>query len=262
MHVFRLQQNQMPALSNVIPPTAIVIPSRIGSTRLKKKAMAFIGKEPMIVHVWRMACRQNIGPVIVACDDPSIAECIANVGGHYILTDPELTTGSDRVAQAISLWDPERSYDYVINVQGDLPYFSVDLSLLIKPLVKNPNLDMTTFIQPFDAVYRQDMPQVVKVLWDEPSGICKNFTRQCLETDVYHIGLYAFSRKALDRFAQLPMSYREVTEKLEQLRALDAGFNIGGVLLNQETFISVDTQNDLDHARAFLKEHQAETISL
>ena len=104
-----------------MPNPIVLIPARMASTRLPGKPLADIHGEPMIVHVWRSAMEADVGPVLVAADDPAIAEAVRAAGGRAVLTRPDHPSGSDRIFEAIGLADPDGLHDIVVNVQGDLP---------------------------------------------------------------------------------------------------------------------------------------------
>jgi 3-deoxy-manno-octulosonate cytidylyltransferase (CMP-KDO synthetase) len=233
----------------------IIIPARMASTRLPRKMLALIHGIPTIVHVAKRAMAQNIASVVVACDDDEVAEVLKNHDIPSVLTRPEHLTGTDRIAEALMILESGRSVsnvDYVINLQGDLPYFSADLNLLLDPF-QSGNWDMSTFVHPFQGPYQKESPHAVKAILnaEQPYGQCLDFSRHPFETDVYHIGVYAFRKESLIRFYNLPQDIREKEESLEQLRALQAGFRIAGVRLKNENFISIDTQDDLDYASSF-----------
>ncbi len=99
----------------------VLIPARMASTRLPDKPLALIGGAPMIVQVWRRAVKAGVGEVVVACDGEAIAAAITKAGGKAVLTDPDLPSGSDRIWQALQKIDPQKKYDIVVNVQGDMP---------------------------------------------------------------------------------------------------------------------------------------------
>lgn len=229
----------------------IVIPSRMGSVRLPHKPLAMV-QEPMVVHVWRQACEANFAPVVVACDHPDIARVIQDAGGQAVLTHSQHATGSDRVAEAIDLIDPKGEHDLIINLQGDMVLFpSAILSRIIEPF-EHAEVDMTTFIQP--SAY--GTPSSVRVRVEEvpPASWvrCRDFSRKGYNAAHVHLGVYGFRRQALRRFTQLSQTEHELSESLEQLRALDHHFFIAAVVLDDEKFLSVDTPEDLSNARAYI----------
>jgi 3-deoxy-manno-octulosonate cytidylyltransferase (CMP-KDO synthetase) len=237
--------------------TVVMIPARLRSTRLPNKPLAKIGGVPMIVQVWRRACAANVGPVIVACGEPEIAEAVEAHGGTSVLTDPDLPSGTDRIFQALGRVDPERRFARVINLQGDLPTLDpATIRTVLDPL-DQLGTDMGTLaVATEDPLERAD-PSVVKAIiaFDASHprlGRALYFTRASApsgEGPVYHhIGIYAFRRPVLERFAGLPPSPLEQRERLEQLRALEAGLSIGVALVDTNP-LGVDTPADLERAR-------------
>ncbi len=250
----------------------ILIPARLASVRLPNKPLADMGGEPMIVQVWRRACEANIGRVVVAAAEAEIADAIINAGGEAVLTDPALPSGSDRIHQALQKIDPDQHYQYILNVQGDLPTIEPIALQTVSDLLDDA--DMSTIASKITNPAERDNPNVVKavIAFDKPqssqiksgqiqsgqvqSGKALYFTRATApagDGDLYHhIGLYGFRRTALDAFIKLPPSALEKREKLEQLRALEAGMSIRiGVI--DTVPIGVDTPEDLTHARKMME---------
>jgi 3-deoxy-D-manno-octulosonate cytidylyltransferase len=238
----------------------ILIPARMRSTRLPGKPLAQIGGAPMIVHVWRRACEAGLGPVVVAVDGPDIAAAIERAGGEAILTRPDHVCGSDRISEALEKRDPGRCYDPVINLQGDMPL--VDPALLKKVAgaldegEEDVQADIATLAAPIRDEGQATNPDVVKVVGTPlPSGRLRAlyFTRAVAPWGdgplYHHIGIYAYRRAALDRFTRLPASPLEHRERLEQLRALEAGMRID-VALVDDAVVGVDSPQDLERARA------------
>lgn len=243
------------------PPTVVLIPARLRSERLPNKPLARIGGEPMIVLVWRRAVEAEVGPVYVACAEEAIAEAVEKAGGNAILTDPALPSGTDRIFAALGMIDPERRFQRVINLQGDLPTVHPScLRHVLEPL-ERLGTDMATLVfATHDPRERQD-PNAVKavVSFGEVApelGRALYFTRAATpwgEGPVWHhIGIYAFTRGALERFARLPRAPLETRERLEQLRALEHGMTIGVRLVDLLPF-GVDTPDDLARARSVLE---------
>ncbi|MBV1703354.1 MAG: 3-deoxy-manno-octulosonate cytidylyltransferase [Hyphomicrobiales bacterium] len=234
----------------------LVIPARLAATRLPGKPLAMIGDAPMIVHVWRRAIEAGIGPVLVACDRPAIADVIEAAGGRAVLTDPDLASGGDRVRAALDAVDSGRVHDVVVNVQGDLPTISpAAIRAALLPLA-DPAVDIATIAAEIRRDEERDDPNVVKVVGTAvaPGRLrALYFTRAIAPHGpgplFHHIGLYAFRRAALDRFFGLPPSELERRERLEQLRALEAGMRID-VQLVDEVPLGVDSPADLERARA------------
>jgi 3-deoxy-manno-octulosonate cytidylyltransferase (CMP-KDO synthetase) len=195
--------------------------------------------------------------VIVACGEPEIAEAVEAHGGTSVLTDPDLPSGTDRIFQALGRVDPERRFARVINLQGDLPTLDpATIRTVLDPL-DQLGTDMGTLaVATEDPLERAD-PSVVKAIiaFDASHprlGRALYFTRASApsgEGPVYHhIGIYAFRRPVLERFAGLPPSPLEQRERLEQLRALEAGLSIGVALVDTNP-LGVDTPADLERAR-------------
>jgi 3-deoxy-manno-octulosonate cytidylyltransferase (CMP-KDO synthetase) len=237
----------------------IIIPARMASQRLPRKPLQLIHGDPMIVHVWRRAIEANVGEVVVACDDEAVARVIKDLGGQAVLTDPDLPSGSDRIWAALEHIDPREKYDIVINMQGDLPDLPPKLlQKVLKPL-QNDNVDIGTLGIPFDNDEDRQDPNQVKIILSQSdhksSGRALYFTRANApygaEQAYYHIGIYAYRRPVLAKYISLPVSNLERVEKLEQLRALEAGMRIDVELVDQKP-VGVDTAEDLERARKSL----------
>ncbi|MCB2081053.1 MAG: 3-deoxy-manno-octulosonate cytidylyltransferase [Hyphomicrobiales bacterium] len=239
-----------------------IIPARMASTRLPGKPLATIAGAPMIVHVLRAAERAETGPVYVACAEQEIADAVAAQGGNAVLTCPDHPSGTDRIAEALEKIDPDHHYDVVVNVQGDLPTMSPQIIQdVLRPLV-NPEMDMATLVAPIESAEELHNPNVVKavVSFDEKrdTGRALYFTRAPAPSGEgphwHHIGIYAYRRETLRRFTALPASPLEQQERLEQLRALEAGMVIG-VAISHTVPFGVDTPEDLEKARKLLGEY-------
>ena len=234
----------------------ILIPARMASTRLPGKPLADIAGLPMIVHVLNRALEARLGPVAVACAEPEIAAAIEAAGGTAILTDPALPSGSDRIYQALLALDPQQNHDVIINLQGDLPGISPDfLSAVLSPLT-DPNYDIATLVAPITTAEEAAATSVVKCACafapNQDIAPALYFSRCKVPSGEgplwHHIGIYAYRRAALARFVSLPESPLEAREKLEQLRALEAGLRIGAARVDHAPF-GVDTPADLAYAR-------------
>jgi 3-deoxy-manno-octulosonate cytidylyltransferase (CMP-KDO synthetase) len=239
----------------------VVIPSRLAATRLPNKPLADIHGVPMIVHVWRRAVEAGIGPVVIACGDSAILDAVESAGGRAVLTDPAHPSGSDRVWEAVERVDPAARHDVIVNVQGDLPTLGGEfIRIILDPLRIEDQADIATLVCPIADPARDSGPSVVKavVAWRPEGGIgrCLYFSRVNIPGGsgplLHHIGLYAYRRDALARFVALPPSPLEQREKLEQLRALEAGMRIDAALVATEP-LGVDTPADLEQARRRLQ---------
>ena len=242
----------------------LIVPARMASTRLPGKPLADIGGAPMIVHVWRRALEAEIGPVLVATDEPAIVAAVKAAGGEAVLTRPDHPNGSARIHEALGAVDPQSHYDVVVNVQGDLPTIEPDsIRAAFRPLADEA-VDIGTiaaFItEPADRVNEN----IVKIVGSpKPAGGALSerhlralyFTRATApwgEGPLYHhIGLYAYRRQALERYVRLPPSPLEQRERLEQLRALEAGMRIDVEVVDAVP-LGVDTPADLERARLLL----------
>jgi 3-deoxy-manno-octulosonate cytidylyltransferase (CMP-KDO synthetase) len=236
----------------------VLIPARLAATRLPNKPLADIAGEPMIVHVWRRAMEAGIGPVAIATDSLEIAEAVTRIGGQAVMTRSDHASGSDRIFEAVEKLDPEGRHDVVVNVQGDLP--TVDpaaIAASVAPL-SDPSVDLATLVAVIGREEEKTNPNVVKMVGTQVSPgrfRALYFTRATApygEGPLYHhIGLYAYRRKALQRFVAMTPSPLELREKLEQLRALEAGMRIDAVVVD-DVPLGVDTPHDLDRAREII----------
>jgi 3-deoxy-manno-octulosonate cytidylyltransferase (CMP-KDO synthetase) len=236
----------------------VLIPARMGSTRLPGKALADIAGEPMIVHVMRRAQEAEAGPVVVATDSGAIATAVEKAGGRAVLTRSDHASGSDRVHEAAGIVDPQGKSAIIVNVQGDRPTLNpADIRATLAAL-EDPAVDIATVAAEIrDEAERTD-PNVVKAI-GTPVGPGRlralYFTRATAPTGegplYYHMGLYAYRRTALDRFVALPPSPLEQREKLEQLRALEAGMRIDIAIVDSAP-LDVNTAAELETARQLL----------
>jgi len=244
--------------------TIIVIPSRMASTRLPGKPLADICGLPMIVHVWKRAVESKVGQVLVAAAETKIAEAIRDHGGDAINTDPNLASGTDRIAQALSMRDPQGQFQFVVNVQGDLPTIEpLAIQRCLGGLVNEP-VDISTIAAEITDPADLANPNIVKAI--APLGVhrevayARDFVRLLPAGEPppywHHIGVYAFKREALRRFVTLPLSKLEGERKLEQKRALENGMRIAVVRVDTVP-LGVDTPADLEVARRMLKAHHA-----
>lgn len=242
----------------------ILIPARMQATRLPGKPLADIHGVPMIVHVWRRAMAANTGPVVVATDSLEILQAVVSAGGQAVMTRADHPSGSDRIYEAVSTLDPDRRHDVIVNLQGDLPTLDAHLvTACIAPLLASSDTDIATLAAEIVHDEEKTNPNVVKVVGTPlaaTAGASKvlralYFTRATAPFGAgplyHHIGIYAYRRAALERFVALPPSALEVREKLEQLRALEAGMRIDAAIV-ETVPLGVDTPADLERARGFI----------
>jgi 3-deoxy-manno-octulosonate cytidylyltransferase (CMP-KDO synthetase) len=239
----------------------ILIPARMAATRLPDKPLADINGTPMIVHVLRRALEADIGRAVVATDSPAIADAVAAAGGEAVMTRSDHASGSDRIYEALERLDPGRQVAAVVNVQGDLPTITrSDVRAALAPL-ENDEVDIATIAAEINEPAERTNPHVVKVV-GSPIGPrllrALYFTRATAPSGegplYHHIGLYAYRRAALARFVTLRPSPLEQRERLEQLRALEAGMRIDVAVVDTVP-LGVDTPEDLAKARAMLAGH-------
>ena len=238
--------------------TLVLIPARMAATRLPGKPLLDIGGVPMIVHVLRRAEAAMIGRVAVATDTPEIASVVKSHGGEAIMTRADHPSGSDRSFEALQALDPEGKIEIVVNLQGDFPTISPDNIRDVLPPLADPAVDIATLAAEIHSDEEATNPNVVKAV-GSPIGPRRlralYFTRATAPSGdgprYHHIGLYAYRRAALERFVRLPPSALERQEKLEQLRALEAGMRID-VMIVDTVPRGVDTPADLETARQLL----------
>jgi 3-deoxy-manno-octulosonate cytidylyltransferase (CMP-KDO synthetase) len=243
----------------MLKPALVVIPARMASVRLPDKPLADIHGEAMIVHVWRRAREADIGPVIVAAAEQQIVDAVTAAGGQAVLTDPNHASGSDRVWEAVKYYDPRGDYSKIINLQGDLPTIEPEQIRLALDLLQAETVDISTLAAEITEAYEREEPSVVKAVISMPPGARQGrglyFTRVAAPSGdgplYHHIGIYGYRRAALERFVKLPPGHLESRERLEQLRALEAGMVIQVGLVDRVPF-GVDTPADLDRARKAL----------
>jgi 3-deoxy-manno-octulosonate cytidylyltransferase (CMP-KDO synthetase) len=232
-----------------------VIPARFSSTRLPGKALVEIEGVPMVVRVWRQTARARaLSRVVVATDDERIARAVSAAGGEAMMTSPAHQSGTDRIAE-VAAKVPAAVY---LNVQGDLPFIDpADLDALAAPMRADDDIAMATLATPIVDADEWHNPNVVKVVCDA-RGDALYFSRAPIPWPRdgaapptlarRHIGVYAYRRDFLLRFAQLEPGVLEALEKLEQLRALERGFRIR-VVASVAPSLEVDTAEDLTRAR-------------
>jgi 3-deoxy-manno-octulosonate cytidylyltransferase (CMP-KDO synthetase) len=237
----------------------ILIPARLASSRLPNKPLADIAGEPMIVHVWRRAIESDTAPVVVAAAEREIVDAIETAGGRAILTRPDHRTGSDRIFEAIERLDPDGKHDAVINLQGDMPTLEpASIRTVFEPLA-DQGVDIATLATEIVREDERQDPNVPKVVVGlapgQRIGRALYFSRVTVPGGAgphyFHIGIYGYRRAALARFVELKEGILERRERLEQLRALEAGMRIDVALVDTVP-LGVDTPAHLARAREIL----------
>jgi len=240
------------------PRILVLIPARMAATRLPGKPLLEMAGLPMIVHVLRRAEDARIGRVAVATDTAEIASVVTAHGGEAVMTRPDHPSGSDRIFEALGHLDPDRQTEIVVNLQGDFPTISPDnIHDVLAPLA-DPEVDIATLAAEIHTEEEATNPNVVKAVGTivGPRRLrALYFTRATAPHGdgprYHHIGLYAYRRPALERFVTLPPSPLEQQEKLEQLRALEAGMRIDIGIVDTVPR-GVDTTADLETTRQIL----------
>jgi 3-deoxy-manno-octulosonate cytidylyltransferase (CMP-KDO synthetase) len=243
----------------LVANTLIIIPARMQATRLPGKPMIDIAGSPMIVQVWRRALAADLGRVVVATDSLDVVSAVTAAGGEAVMTRDDHASGSDRIFEAIGKVDPDARADVIVNLQGDLPTLEPHLVAACAAPLAGDGPDIATLAAEITVEEERTNPNVVKVVGSplpEPGRMrALYFTRATAPYGdgplFHHIGIYAYRRAALARFVSLQPSPLEKREKLEQLRALEAGMRID-VSVVDTVPLGVDTPADLDRARLLL----------
>jgi 3-deoxy-manno-octulosonate cytidylyltransferase (CMP-KDO synthetase) len=213
----------------------------------------------MIAHVIDRAREAGIGPVAVAAGEPEIVEAARAAGAAAVLVADDVPSGTDRVQRAMAVLDPEGRHDVVVNLQGDFPTIAPEtLRAVLEPLA-DPAIDIGTLVCPIADETEANTPSFVKAAcaFEGTARVAPTlyFSRLPIPWGEgprwHHLGVYAYRRAALDRFVALPASPLEMREKLEQLRALEAGMRIAASRVDHGPF-GVDTPHDLERARSLL----------
>ena len=247
--------------------TVAILPARYGSTRFPGKALALLCGKPMIQHVYERTCQASlVDQVLVATDDKRIYDVITAQGGIAVMTSPDHETGTDRLAEVAAKLDA----DVIVNVQGDEPLIDpAVIDLALRPFQEQSGVMMSTLDAPITSIDDYFSPNVVKVVTDLQGNAlyfsrapiplvrdCTALTQAAIDDGTIkanrHIGLYAFQRQCLLRYAALAQTPLETTEKLEQLRALENGIAIR-VLMTDHVAVGVDTPEDLQRAEALMQ---------
>lgn len=234
----------------------VVIPSRYGSSRLPGKPLREIAGKPMIAHVLDRAAEAGAAEVLVATDDERIASVVTGLGAEAVLTDPDHTSGTDRIAEVAARrgWS---AGDIVVNLQGDEPGLPGEhVRAVAASLAANPWASIATLATPIVEPGRADDPNCVKVVVAS-SGKALLFSRAPIPHNaaryLRHIGLYAYRVGVLARLAASPAPDIEKRESLEQLRALDLGLDIHVTIVTKAPPDGVDTESDLERIERYLR---------
>lgn len=236
----------------------VLIPARMASTRLPGKVLADIAGLPMVVQVAKRAQEADLGRVVVATDSHEVLKAVQAHGFEAVITGADHQSGSDRIYEALQLLDPQGDVEIVVNVQGDLPTIEAKTVRAALEALQMPQTDIATLAVEITDEEEKTNPHVVKVVG---SPMAENRLRALYFTRAtapygdgplyHHIGLYAYRRDALSRFVGLGPSPLERREKLEQLRALEAGMRIDVAIVDSIP-LGVDTPADLEQARKML----------
>ncbi|MEE2952817.1 MAG: 3-deoxy-manno-octulosonate cytidylyltransferase [Pseudomonadota bacterium] len=237
----------------------VLIPARIGSTRLPRKALAPIAGRPMIVCVAERAAAAAIGRVAVATDSNEIAEAVSKAGYEAVMTSDAHQSGSDRIHEALGKLDPGGAVETIVNLQGDLPTIEPDAVHQVLRPFEDPACDIATLGVEIADESEKSNPNVVKIV-GSPIGETRlralYFTRATAPYGegplFHHVGIYAYRRQSLERFVSMPPSVLETRERLEQLRALEAGMRIDAEIVSTVP-LGVDAPEDLEKARRILE---------
>ena len=242
-----------------------VIPARFASKRLPGKPLLLIDNKPMIQHVWERASQcSNLDELIVATDDGRIYDKVTEFGGKAVLTSSELKSGSDRAAEAVK----EMTADVVINIQGDEPFIEPELIDNLVEMFADGDRVMATAVRLSDENDDLQDPNIVKVTRDE-NWNALSFSREMIASgadssvpeQLIHIGIYGYSSDFLMKFRELEQTPLELTERLEQMRAIEHGFKIKLLQTTYHSF-SVDTEEDLIKANDLVNNLKGKEIEI
>lgn len=231
---------------------AIFIPARLNSSRFPQKVLAPINGKPLIIHVLERARATKLCDCYVACCCEEVKDLIEKYGGNAIITDPELPSGSDRIFAAVETLSSKP--EFIINLQGDTPVFNGNILVeILDVLQNNSDIDIATPVSFNDNITDAQNENLVKVIFNnmeqKKPGKAIYFSRNVIPHNLNyfysHIGIYAYRYQALKKFVNLPQSFLERTERLEQLRAIQNDMNVWAVPVNGEA-ISVDVKDDLE----------------
>lgn len=244
-------------------PTLILIPARMASTRLPGKPLADIAGRAMILRVADRAREADLGRVVVATDSPAVRDVVAEAGIEVVMTASHHASGSDRIFEAAERLDPDGAADRIVNLQGDLPTLEAAAVRRVLAPLEDPACAIATLGVEIRAAAERINPNVVKIVGSPiaPRRLrALYFTRATAPWGEgplhHHVGIYAYRREALRRFVALPPSVLERRERLEQLRALEAGLRIDAEIVDAAP-LGVDTPEDLERARRHFARREA-----
>ena len=235
---------------------AVIIPSRLGSERLSQKPLQLIGDIPMIQHVVDSIKLTGLKNIYVATDSELIADKVKERSVEFIMTSEHCTSGTDRVFEAFGKIKDNDNINYVVNVQGDMPFIKPEAILNVIESLKNSYYGITTPVAKVNMGVAEGDSNVKAVITHD--GRALYFSRSLIpygaKEFLYHVGVYGFRKDVLSTFVGLPQSVLEKSERLEQLRALENGIDIGVCYVN-DIPISVDTPEDLAKAIEFYHQY-------
>lgn len=237
--------------------TAIIIPARYGSSRLEGKPLLKVNDKPIIQWVYEKAKSvKSADVVIVATDDERIFDAIKAFGGEVEMTSTEHKCGSDRIKEVA---DRHEDFEYIINLQGDEPMIKQEMIEAVIDGVKNHNADISTLIRPIEDKAEVENPNLVKCVIDN-NGFALYFSRSKIPFErkenpapfYGHIGIYGYTRKALTTMTTSPQTPLEISESLEQLRALQMGMRIKTSIVNEKP-VGIDTMEDFENFKKLVE---------
>ncbi len=232
--------------------TVIIIPTRLGAKRFPNKPLAKINNVPMILHVFNRAKESKVGDVYVATPDDIILKTVNDNGGKAILTKNDHLSGSDRIYEAYNE-KLKNNTDLIINLQGDMPNIQPSSILKLDKLMRNNKCDIGTLASNIISKDEIIDPNIVKVVTNqkldrenflEANDFFRNKNCSNIEKIYHHIGIYAYTNKALEKYVQLDRSKLEVERNLEQMRAMENNMSVKVGLCEHQT-LGVDTEQDL-----------------
>ncbi len=236
-----------------------VIPSRYASTRLEGKPLKDICGHTMIEWVYKRTKLSNLDEVVVATDDERIYEEVERFGGKAILTSKEHENGTSRIAEVCTKYE---DYDVIVNVQGDEPLIEPEMiNSIINSFKEDDTISMSTLKYKIDSIEEIENLNYVKVITDK-KGYALYFSRSVIpyprKLDIQnyykHVGIYGYKRDFVVEYAKMEPTPLELSESLEQLRALENGYRIK-VIETPYKIIGVDTQEELEKVREYIKEN-------